>query len=157
MLTSSSYLTCGLKRAHVQSLGIQPLRKQGQRWLRLSPSELLETYSKHAICQMKMDIWKQCDRRAVDLLGSGGHWVLTWAWLLAFLPRALLTAPCPLKMTVWHWSFSGQKPLWDQNDTHRDKHYPVPLLPLPDSSEWDKGWVCAQNSVSVFIFSFKVW
>lgn len=72
MLTSSGYLTCGLTMACVQSLDIQPLGKQGQRWLRLSLSGLPETYSKHAICLMKMDIWRQCDRRVVDLLGSRG-------------------------------------------------------------------------------------
>lgn len=151
MLTSSGYLTCGPTMARVQSLGIQPLDKQGQRWLRLSPVGF--------------------QRPPPSMLSVGWRWIFGGSvigeqWicekqgvveLLTFLPRALLTAPCPLNTTAWHWSFFGHKPLWDQNDTRGDKHYPVPLLPLPDSSEWNKDWVCAQNSASAPIFSSKVW
>lgn len=55
---------------------------------------------------MKMDIWRECDRRRWTCWEAGGRWALTWTWLLAFLPIALLTAPCPLNMTAWRWPFS---------------------------------------------------
>lgn len=133
MLISSSYLTCGLETAHVQSLGnsLQASRVKGG-WgcppvgfQRPTPS-MLSVGWRWTFGGGVIGEWWSCWE-------AGGRWALTWTWLLAFLPIALLTAPCPLNMTAWHWSFSGHKPLWDQNDTHGDKHYPVPLLLLPDS------------------------
>jgi hypothetical protein len=105
MVTSFSWLTYGLKTACAQFLEVQHWAKQGRGWLRLCSSGRSKISSQHAACQMKMYREGRMpgeQRTCCEAEGRRGCEALTWAWLLAFLPTALLTSPCSLDLTTWH-------------------------------------------------------